>query len=175
MKKPLDSIVIVYTGNGKGKTTAALGLAFRALGRGLKVAVVQFIKGTWRTGERDMANKTSGIEFHTMGLGFTWESKDLRQDAKAAQAAWEKARGLIAAGRHDVVILDEITYTLNLKWLRVTDVLAALKKRPRHVNVVLTGRDAPRALINAANLVSEMRLVKHPFQKGHSAKPGIDF
>ncbi|MBI4396664.1 MAG: cob(I)yrinic acid a,c-diamide adenosyltransferase [Elusimicrobia bacterium] len=175
MKKPLDSLVIVYTGNGKGKTTAALGLAFRALGRGLKVAVVQFIKGDWRTGEGDMAKKIPGIEFHTMGLGFTWESQDLRRDAKAAQAAWKKARELIIAGRHDVVILDEITYAFQEKFLGLKDVLETLKSRPAKINVVVTGRDAPPSLIRAADLVTEMRLVKHPFLKGHAAKPGIDF
>ncbi len=175
MKKPKDSLVIVYTGNGKGKTTAALGLAFRALGRGLKVAVVQFIKGDWRTGERDMAAKTPGMEFHTLGLGFTWESHDLQEDARAAQAAWERARSLVAAGKHDVVILDEITYAFHHKFLRLKDVLAALKARPRRVSVVLTGRDAPAALVKAADLATEMRLVKHPYEKGFSAKPGIDF
>lgn len=175
MKKPKPSLVIVYTGNGKGKTTAALGLAFRALGRGFKVAVVQFIKGAWRTGERAMAAKTPGLEFHTMGLGFTWESRDIRQDAAAARAAWGKAKSLIAAGRHDVVILDEITYTFHHKFLPLSDVLSALKKRPRRVSVVLTGRKAPLALVRSADLVTEMRPVKHPFQKGHAAKPGIDF
>lgn len=175
MKKPPPSLLIVYTGDGKGKTTAALGLALRAIGRERRVAVVQFIKGNWRTGEKLFAEKTSALEFHTMGLGFTWESDDLRQDARAAVGAWAKARELILAGRHDVVILDEITYAFHYKFLRLPEVLSVLKRRPARVSVVLTGRDAPKALIRAADLATEMRMVKHPFQKGFSAKEGIDF
>jgi cob(I)alamin adenosyltransferase len=175
MNEPAKGLVLVYTGDGKGKTTAALGLVFRALGRGLRVAVVQFIKGKWKTGERTFAEGLAGLDFHVMGQGFTWESDDLSRDRRAAEAAWEKSRALLAGGEHALVILDELTYVLNYGFVPVEEVLAALAARPAHVHVAITGRAAPEALVDAADLVTDMRSVKHPFAKGLRAQPGIDF
>ena len=168
-------LLVVYTGKGKGKTTAALGIVFRALGRGLKVAVVQFIKGKWKTGEAAFAEKLPELTFLIMGRGFTWESDDLSRDKAAARAAWDKAAALIAAGEHSIVVLDELTYVINYDFVGLEEVLATLRARPAHVHVVITGRNAPDELVELADLVSEMKSVKHPFEKGVSAQPGIDF
>ena len=172
---PASGLLLVYTGNGKGKTTAALGLVFRALGRGMRVAMVQFIKGKWKTGERLFAETLGGLTFLVMGKGFTWESDDLSRDRAAARAAWEKAATLIAAGEHALVVLDELTYVLNYGFVPETEVLEALRRRPGHVHVLVTGRNAPDALLEMADLVSEMRSLKHPFEQGRKAQIGIDF
>ena len=173
--KANKGLLLVYTGNGKGKTTAALGLVFRALGRGKRVAIVQFIKGKWKTGERLFAEQQKELLFFTMGRGFTWESEDLALDSDAAKQAWQKARELILSGERDVVVLDEITYAINFKFIDGEDVLAALRERPDHVSVVVTGRDAPEPIVALADLVTEMRQVKHPYEQGVPAQPGIDF
>jgi cob(I)alamin adenosyltransferase len=170
-----QGLVVVYTGHGKGKTTAALGIVFRALGRGMRVAVVQFIKGKWKTGERVFAEGLAGLEFHVMGLGFTWDSDDLSRDAAAAASAWNVACAFIASGERDVVVLDEITYALHYGFIRLDDVLAALRTRPPHVHVVITGRNAPEPLVDAADLVTEMKPIKHPYERGVPAQIGIDF
>ncbi len=167
--------ILVYTGLGKGKTTAALGLAFRALGRGQKVGVVQFIKGKWMTGERQQATRTEGLDFHVMGEGFTWDSEDLTRDQKAAQKAWETGKAMILGAQHHVVILDEISYALNYNWIDLDDVLKALAARPESASVVLTGRHAPAGLIAAADCVTEMNKIKHPFDQGQKALIGVDF
>jgi len=168
-------LLVVYTGHGKGKTTAALGMVFRALGRGLRVTVVQFIKGKWKTGERIFAEKLPELRFHVMGLGFTWDSDDLGKDKAAARAAWETARAEIASGERDLVVLDELTYTFHYDFIAIEEVLEALRTRPAHVHVVITGRNAPEALVEAADLVSEMVAVKHPFTAGVKAQIGVDF
>jgi len=168
-------LLLVYTGNGKGKTTAALGLVFRALGRGMAVAVVQFIKGKWKTGERLFAEKLKGLTFLVMGRGFTWESDDLARDRRAAEAAWQRSRELILGGAHDLVVLDEITYAFSYGFVALDEVLATLRDRPPHVHVLITGRHAPEALIAAADLVTEMKSHKHPFTQGEKAQAGIDF
>jgi cob(I)alamin adenosyltransferase len=172
---PPEGLVIVYTGNGKGKTTAALGLVMRALGRELAVAVVQFIKGKWKTGERDFCEKQPGLTFLVMGRGFTWESDDLSRDKEAASQAWQAAQQLISDGKHAVVVLDELTYVLNYGFVALADVLAVLRARPPHVSVVITGRNAPDELCELADLVTEMKSLKHPFDKGKKALPGIDY
>jgi len=171
----VSGLLCVYTGNGKGKTTAALGVAFSALGRGLKVGVVQFIKGKWKTGERTFAETLPQLTFHVMGLGFTWESEDLSRDRRAAEAAWQRSCELIDGGEHAIVVLDELTYVLNYGFVTVEDVLSVMKARPAHVHVIITGRNAPDALVEAADLVTDMRSVKHPFDKGLRAQPGLDF
>lgn len=168
-------LLLVYTGQGKGKTTAALGIVFRALGRGLRVAVVQFIKGKWKTGERRFAETLPELTFLVMGHGFTWNSDDLSRDRAAAQAAWTTARQLIASGAHAVVVLDEITFAIHYGFLELADVLAALRDRPPHVHVVATGRNAPEELRALADLVTDMTCVKHPFERGVAAQPGIDY
>lgn len=167
--------LLVYTGHGKGKTTAALGLVFRALGRGLRVAVVQFIKGKWKTGERTFAASLPQLTFLVMGEGFTWESDDLSRDKAAAQQAWAKSRELIEGGQHELVVLDEITYAIHYGFITLEEVLATLDARPVNVNIAVTGRNAPEALCQAADLVTEMKSLKHPFEQGHKAKLGIDY
>ena len=168
-------VLAVYTGDGKGKTTAALGVVFRALGRGMRPAVVQFIKGKWKTGERTYAETVPGLVFLTMGRGFTWESDDLSRDKRAAQAAWAEARRLLTSGEHEIVVLDELTYVLNYGFVPLAEVLEALEARPPHVHVLVTGRSAPEALVERADLVTEMRCVRHPFEKGRRAQVGLDF
>ncbi len=170
---------MVYTGHGKGKTTAAFGLVFRALGHGWKPAIVQFIKGKWKTGERTFAEslpaRNIDLTIFVMGLGFTWESDDISRDRRAAQEAWQTAAALIASGEHEVVVLDEITYCFHYGFLELQSVLEALRTRPSHVHVVVTGRDAPQELIEMAELVTEMRPVKHPYEQGIPAQVGVDF
>jgi|SRR5215467_12823197 len=167
-------LLLVYTGQGKGKTTAALGIVFRALGRGMRVAVVQFIKGKWRTGERQFAETIPGLTFLVMGRGFTWESDDLSKDRQAAAEAWGETRKLVERGEHDVVVLDEITYAINYGFLPLQEVITVLQERPSHVHVVVTGRNAPERLVEIADLVTEMRCVKHPYERGIPAQQGID-
>lgn len=172
---PSPGLLVVYTGHGKGKTTAALGMVFRALGRGMRVTVVQFIKGKWKTGERAFAETLPGLRFHVMGLGFTWESDDLSRDKSAARAAWGQARGEILSGERDLVVLDELTYAFHYGFLALDEVTETLRARPPGVHVVITGRDAPAELVALADLVTEMTLVKHPFQRGEKARIGVDF
>jgi cob(I)alamin adenosyltransferase len=171
----LPGLLVVYTGHGKGKTTAALGMVFRALGRGLRVTVVQFIKGKWKTGERVFAESLPQLRFLVMGLGFTWESDDLSRDKAAARAAWAEAQKEISSGERELVVLDELTYAFHYGFLGLEEVLEVLRSRPAGVHVVITGRDAPEALIELADLVTEMKLVKHPFQRGEKARLGVDF
>ncbi len=168
-------MVIVYTGSGKGKTTAALGLAWRAMGQGLKVAVVQYVKGKWRTGERVFAETVPALDFHVMGLGFTWESDDISKDKAAAIKAWNESKDLILGGKHDVVILDEITYVINYGFIDLHDVVTTLRVRPAHVTVVVTGRNAPPDIQELADLVTDMTVVKHPYKSGRKALRGIDY
>jgi cob(I)alamin adenosyltransferase len=169
-------LVLVYTGEGKGKTTAALGLAFRALGRGLRVAVLQFVKGRWPTGERALAERgLPGLDWEVLGEGFTWEGDDPAIHADAARAGWARARKVLEAGAHDVVILDEVMLPLSRGWIDAGELIALLRARRPGLHVVLTGRGAPPALVDAADLVTEMRKVKHPFERGVKAIPGVDF
>ncbi len=173
-------LLVIYTGEGKGKTTASLGMVYRALGWGHPVAVVQFLKGKWKTGDRKWAEKISAtfpglLDFSTMGEGFTWESEDLNIDKAAAQAAWQKAKGFILSGERFLVVLDEITYAMNYQFIDQADVVQTLKDRPKQVSVVLTGRNAPAELVELADLVTEMKKIKHPFDQGTPAKPGVDF
>jgi cob(I)alamin adenosyltransferase len=148
---------------------------FRALGSDLPVAVVQFIKGKWKTGERRFAETIPGLKFLVMGRGFTWDSDDLSRDRAAAAAAWAEARALIEAGQHALIVLDELTYVLNYGFVPVAEVVDTLRARPVQVSVVVTGRNAPEALTAAADLVTEMQSRKHPFEHGRKAQIGIDF
>jgi cob(I)alamin adenosyltransferase len=169
------SLVIVNTGDGKGKSTAAFGIVMRALAREWPVAVVQFLKsGNWRTGEEKIARQL-GVDWFAIGEGFTWDSQDLTEDQAVAGAAWQHAKDLIQAGEHRLVVLDEITYPMNWNWIDPADVLATISDRPDPVNVVATGRDAPGALIDIADTVTEMRNVKHAYDRGIVAKKGIDY
>ncbi|MGE5538404.1 MAG: cob(I)yrinic acid a,c-diamide adenosyltransferase [Gemmatimonas sp.] len=169
-------LVIVHTGKGKGKSTAAFGLALRAIGQGLKVGVVQFVKGRWESGERDaLAKFGDAITIAVMGEGFTWETQDRARDIKAAEAAWAVAKEMILGPSPDLVILDEINIALRYDYLPVMDVIATLAQRPPMKHVVLTGRNAPAELIETADLVTEMTEVKHPFRAGVKAQRGIEF
>lgn len=169
-------LIIVNTGDGKGKTTAALGLAFRALGQGFKVFMVQYIKGKWKTGEKMMADRLApDLEIRPMGDGFTWDTQDPAQDIATTARIWEVSREAIQSGRYDMVILDEINVVMKLGYLDPGPVVACLKARDPRLHVVLTGRGAPPELIEAADLVSEVVAVKHPYKQGIKAQRGIEF
>jgi len=169
-------LLIVHTGTGKGKSTAAFGLALRMLGRGQRVGVVQFIKGAWHSAERDaLARFGDQLVWHTMGEGFTWETQDRARDVAAAARAWAKATDLMADPTLAMVILDELNIALRYDYLDLAAVIAALEARPRGLHVVVTGRNAKPELVAAADLVTEMTLVKHHFAAGVKAQPGIEF
>jgi cob(I)alamin adenosyltransferase len=168
-------LVIVNTGSGKGKTTAAMGVLFRAWGRDMKVIMLQFIKHTTANFGEQRAAQKIGITMRAMGDGFTWRSRDLDQSADLARALWEDAREVIASGEYDVVVLDEFTYPLHYGWIPVEEVVATLSNRPEMQHVIITGRNAPPGLIEFADLVTEMQVVKHPYQSGIKAQPGIEF
>jgi cob(I)alamin adenosyltransferase len=170
-------LIIVNTGNGKGKTTAALGMVMRSLGHGYKVAIIQFIKGSWEPAEKKVLSMWSEqLEFYAMGEGFTWDTQDRNRDIEKANAAWEKALEYIRNPEFQVVLLDEINIALKLDYLKVEDILAGLAQKPPQSHVILTGRGAPKQLIECADLVTEMTLVKHPFrEQGVKAQPGIEF
>ncbi len=169
------SLVIVNTGDGKGKSTAAFGTMLRALARGWKVCVVQFIKsGEWRVGEEEIARRL-GVDWWTLGDGFSWDSENLSESQAVAAEAWRFAAGVIAEGSHDLVILDEITYPMNWGWIDTAEVLESIRGRPERVSVMLTGRDAPGPLIELADTVTEMVKVKHAYDRGVMARRGIDY
>ncbi len=168
-------MVVVNTGHGKGKSSSAFGVMGRGWARGWRVGVVQFMKsGNWQTGERKLADHL-GIEWHTLGDGFTWESTDLDESAAKARHAWEVARAKLASGDYDLLILDELTYAVTFGWVPVDDVVAGIQGRAKGTNVVVTGRDAPAELIEVADTVTEMRKVKHAFDQGITAKKGIEY
>ena len=175
-KKIEKGLLIVHTGTGKGKSTAAFGLALRMLGRGKRVGVVQFIKGAWQSAERD-ALETFGdqVSWHTMGEGFTWDTQDLKRDIAAAERAWTKARELMADPTLALLILDELNIALRYDYLDLKSVIATLGARRPDLHVVITGRNAKPELIAAADLVTDMTLVKHHFAAGVKAQPGIEF
>jgi len=169
-------MVLVHTGNGKGKSSSAFGVIARALGWGHSVGVVQFIKGTWKTGEREFyARFPDELQWETMGDGFTWDTQDLEQDKKTASVAFEKATEMMASGDFDLLVLDEINIVLRYDYLPVRTVVDALKQRSERTSVILTGRDAKQELMEYADLVTEMQEIKHPFQSGIKARQGIDF
>ncbi|HWZ07263.1 MAG TPA: cob(I)yrinic acid a,c-diamide adenosyltransferase, partial [Bradyrhizobium sp.] len=170
-------LVIVHTGTGKGKSTAAFGLVLRCLGHGIRVGIVQFVKGAWSTGERTvLARFPDLVTMRAMGEGFTWETQDRARDIAAARTGWEKAKELIANPALRMVVLDEINIALRYDYLDVGEVVTFLKEqKPPLTHVVLTGRNAKQELIDAADLVTEMTLVKHPFRAGIKAQPGVEF
>jgi len=169
-------LLIVHTGTGKGKSTAAFGLALRMLGRGHRVGVVQFIKGAWHSAERDaLAAFGDQVSWHTMGEGFTWETQDIKRDIAAAERAWAKALELMAEPTFGLVILDELNIALRYEYLDLDAVVAALRQRRAGLHIVVTGRNAKPELTEAADLVTEMTLVKHHFAAGVKAQAGIEF
>ncbi len=167
-------IVMVFTGNGKGKTTAAFGTATRAVGHGKKVGVIQFIKGTWPNGERNLL-EPHGVEFQVMATGFTWNTQDRDSDTAACLAVWEHARRMLADDQLDLVLLDELTYMVAYDYLPLESVLSALRERPAHQSVIISGRGCHRDIIELADTVSELRPVKHAFDAGIKAQMGIDY
>jgi cob(I)alamin adenosyltransferase len=169
------SLVLVNTGDGKGKSTAAFGVVLRAVARGWRVSVVQFVKsGRWKVGEEQVCRRL-GVDWARTGDGFTWLTDDLERSRALAGAAWELARETIAGGEHRLVVLDEVTYPMNWGWIPIPDVVAALRHRPEPVNVIATGRDAPPELIEVADTVTEMTKVRHAYDRGVRAKRGLDF
>jgi cob(I)alamin adenosyltransferase len=168
-------VFLINTGTGKGKSSAAFGLLARALGHGMKAVVVQFIKSRSDTGEEAFFRGAPNVAWHVMGAGFTWETQDAGKDAAAAQAAWAVAKQALADPAVALVILDEFTYALKYKWLEIDDVLAAVRARPAMQHLVVTGRAAPKELIDAADTVTDMSLVKHAFQAGVQAMPGVEW
>ncbi|MBA2283836.1 MAG: cob(I)yrinic acid a,c-diamide adenosyltransferase [Acidimicrobiia bacterium] len=170
------SLVLVNTGDGKGKSTAAFGVVLRAVARDWSVAVVQFLKsGAWQVGEEKVCRDRLGVDWWAIGQGFTWDSADLTEDEAVAAEAWRHARATIEAGAHQLVVLDEITYPMNWGWIDPDEVVATLRDRPRAVTVFCTGRDAPAALVDVADTVTEMRKVKHAYDSGVLARKGIDY
>lgn len=174
-------LLIVHTGKGKGKSTAAFGLALRALGNGLKVGVVQFVKGKWQTGERHVLETfPDQIEMRVSGEGFTWETQDRARDIRAAEAGWAIAKEMIEAcrganPRYDMIVLDELNIVLRYDYLPIAEVVDVLRNRPPDLHVVVTGRNAKPELVEAADLVTEMTQIKHPFRAGVKAQKGIEF
>ena len=169
-------LTIVHTGKGKGKSTAAFGMVFRALGNDMRVGVVQFVKGKWGTGERVILEKLGDqVEMATMGEGFTWETQDRQRDIEAAGQAWEKAKAMIMDDQLDMVLCDELNIVLRYDYLDVNDIIETLKAKPEMKHVIITGRNAKEELMEFADLVTEMEMVKHPFRSGVKAQVGIEF
>jgi cob(I)alamin adenosyltransferase len=169
-------LVIVHTGAGKGKSTAAFGMVLRCVGHGMRVGVVQFVKGAWGTGERDVLAKFPElVTCRAMGEGFTWDTQDRERDIAAARAAWDMAKAMIADPSYSLVLLDELNIVLRYDYLPLDEVLAGLKAKPRDLHVIVTGRNAKPELVELADLVTEMTLVKHPFRSGVRAQKGIEF
>ena len=174
-EKRAPSVVLVNTGDGKGKSTAAFGTVLRAVARGWKVCVIQFIKsGKWKVGEQQSATAL-GVEWWTIGDGFTWDSKDMERSEAVAREGWKVSKEKIASGAYGLIVLDEITYPINWGWIPVAEVVEAIRNRPPTLNVIATGRDAPPELIEVADTVTEMRNRKHAFDRGIRAIRGIDF
>ncbi len=172
----VQSLLIVNTGHGKGKTTAALGQVFRALGHGFNVCVLQFLKGSWKYGELEAAKRFSDLmEIHALGKGFTWKSENIEEDIELARNAWDFAKQVIFSKKFKMVVLDELTYLIKYGMVPEEDILNCLKNRPSGVHIVVTGRDASTGLIELADLVTEMNDIKHPFHSGVKAQRGIEF
>ncbi len=169
-------LIMVHTGKGKGKSTAAFGMVFRALGNGMKVGVVQFVKGKWATGERVILEKMGDqVTMTSMGEGFTWETQDRQRDIEAARIAWEKAKELIMDDEHQMVLCDELNIVLRYDYLPVEEIIEVLKSKPAMKHVIITGRNAKEELIDIADLVTDMTMVKHPFSSGVKSQVGVEF
>ncbi|NLS11519.1 cob(I)yrinic acid a,c-diamide adenosyltransferase [Vibrio sp. SM6] len=167
-------LLLVITGNGKGKSTSGFGTVTRAVGHGQQCGVAQFIKGTWENGERNVLEKL-GVEFHVMATGFTWETQDKQADTEAAQALWQECKRMLSDASLDLVLFDELTYMVTFGYIELAEVIDALNHRPAHQSVIITGRGAHRQLVELADTVSEVRNVKHAFDAGIKARKGIDW
>ncbi len=169
-------ITLVHTGEGKGKSSSAFGMVFRAAGSGMKVCVIQFIKGKWRTGEQAAAKRFDNIEWHTLGDGFTWNTKDPEQDRKSCREAWEFSRQKIRSEAYDMVLLDEINYCCGYGWISGKEIADFIRQeKPPWLHLILTGRNAPQEVIDAADTVTEMKMIKHAFKQGIKAQQGVEF
>lgn len=169
------SLVLINTGDGKGKSTAAFGVAMRAVARGWNVAIIQFLKsGDWSVGE-ERIGREMGVDWWVLGDGFTWDSEDMDESEAIADSAWDHAKETIGSGEYDLVVLDEVTYPINWGWIDLGNAVETIESRPTNVNIVLTGRDAPSELIDVADTVTEMRKIKHAFDSGVMARRGIDY
>ena len=169
-------LLIVHTGKGKGKSTAAFGMVFRCIGHGMKAGVIQFVKGSWGTGERTVLEKFPElVTIKAMGEGFTWETQDIERDMAHARAGWEEAKRLIADPSYKMVMLDELNIVLRYDYLPLQEVLEVLRNKPADKHIIVTGRNAKEELIEIADLVTEMELIKHPFRSGVKAQAGIEF
>ncbi len=169
-------LIIIYTGDGKGKTTAALGQAFRAIGHGMKICIIQFVKGKRQTGEIITAEKFKKLlEFHIKGRGFIYNTENMEKHLKAGKEAWEFAKKKISSDKYDIIILDELTYLIKYDIVKESEILSAIKDKPEKLHIIITGRDASEGLIKSADLVSEIKNIKHPIQKGIKAQKGIEF
>jgi len=169
-------LIIVHTGTGKGKTSAALGIVFRALGHGMRVGVVQFTKGAIETGEAAFAKQLEGrVDFYTLGEGYTWETQNRQRDTAVAGEAWERARALLGDPRYQIVVLDELNIVLKYNYVPLEEVLDALRHKREDLHVIVTGRNAKDELIELADLVTEMKLIKHPYKSGVKAQKGIEY
>lgn len=174
--EPEQGLLMVNTGDGKGKSTAGFGTAIRALGWGHKVGIVQFVKGAWKTGEKEFFKRYPDlVDMRVMGDGFTWDTQDRAQDIVSAEKAWAQSRAMMESGTYDFVLLDELNIVLRYEYLDVEEVLAGLAARAKRTSVMVTGRNAPEPLLSAADLVSEIKAVRHPFENGIKAKQGIDY
>ncbi|VBB69073.1 Cob(I)alamin adenosyltransferase [invertebrate metagenome] len=175
-KRSSQGLLVVHTGAGKGKSSAAFGMVLRCIGHGLKTGVVQFIKGAWDTGEhRVLAGFPGLVTFLAMGEGFTWETQNRDRDVAAARRAWEMAESMLADPTYRMVVLDELNVVLRYQYLKLEEVIAAILARPGGQHAVVTGRNAPEGLVEVADLVTEMTLIKHPFRRGIKAQSGVEF
>ena len=175
-KTKTGGLLVVHTGKGKGKSTAAFGMICRGIGHGMRVGVVQFVKGKWETGEKKVLEAFSDqVTIHTMGEGFTWDTQDLNRDITAAQAAWEQAKLMMNDPSYSMVLMDELNIVLRYDYLELEEVLRTLSNKRKELHVIVTGRNAKEQLIAAADLVTEMTMIKHPFRSGFKAQAGIEF
>ncbi|MBT4354095.1 MAG: cob(I)yrinic acid a,c-diamide adenosyltransferase [Rhodospirillaceae bacterium] len=175
-KTKTGGLLVVHTGKGKGKSTAAFGMICRGIGHGMRVGVVQFVKGKWETGEKKVLEAFSDqVTIHTMGEGFTWDTQDLNRDITAAQAAWEQAKLMMNDPSYSMVLMDELNIVLRYDYLELEEVLRTLSNKREELHVIVTGRNAKEQLIEAADLVTEMTMIKHPFRSGFKAQAGIEF
>ncbi|MCI5166026.1 MAG: cob(I)yrinic acid a,c-diamide adenosyltransferase [Candidatus Electrothrix sp. GM3_4] len=169
-------LILIFTGHGKGKTTAALGMTMRAAGHGMKTCFIQFIKGSWKYGEMEALSRfKEEIDFHVMGRGFTWQSGDVEKDKEMAREAWKKAKEAITSGIYNTVVLDEFTYLLSYGMIDKEEVLEVLRRKPADLHICITGRDAVEELVELADMVTEMQPIKHPYQQGIKAQKGVEF
>ena len=175
-KTKTGGLLVVHTGKGKGKSTAAFGMVCRGIGHGMRVGIVQFVKGKWESGEKKVLEAfTDQVTIHTMGEGFTWDTQDLDRDIAAAQAAWKQAKAMMDDPSYSMVLMDELNIVLRYDYLHIDEVLETLKSKREELHVIVTGRNAKESLIEAADLVTEMTMIKHPFRSGFKAQAGIEF